>query len=326
MRYTDRIYGSVEITEPVALDIIATPEFQRLKDVDQAGYSEPHFPGSKHSRFEHSLGVYELLRRFGAPLAEQVAGLIHDVSHSAFSHTIDYIMHDGSGRYQTYQDEILADYVQHSRIAAILEKYGFPLAFIMDDANFPLKETELPDLCADRIDYSLRGLIVYGVASTAAVSHILTKLQTANGSWVFADVESARQYAQLFKELNDTYYCDTRTAHMYKTASDYIRRALDYGYIGRDDLYTTDTAVLQKIKPHHAHDLILQKLWLRMNNLTRWEVGNEDGAPVYCKSRCVDPLCRHEGVLRRLSDIQSEWKCIVAETLQPRRHFLKFYD
>jgi hypothetical protein len=326
MHYTDRIYGSVEITEPAALEIIATPEFQRLRYIDQAGYSEARFPNAKHSRFEHSLGVYELLRRFGAPLAEQIAGLLHDVSHSAFSHTIDYIVHDGSGKYQTYQDEILTEYLQHSSIAPVLRKYGYALDFITDDKNFPLKETELPKLCADRIDYSLRGFVVFGVASAPVVSHLLSQLEVADGRWFFSSVESARHYANLFKELNDVYYSDVPTAHMFKTTADYILRALDYGYIQWDDLYTTDTAVLEKIKPHHAHDLILQKFWLRMNNKIRWEAGDSNGVAVYCKSRCVDPLCRHEGAVRRLSDIHSEWKGIVAETLQPRRHFLKFYD
>jgi HD superfamily phosphohydrolase len=55
MLYTDSIYGDINIQEPVILDLINSPELQRLKDVDMAGYFEPHFPGSAHSRFEHSL-------------------------------------------------------------------------------------------------------------------------------------------------------------------------------------------------------------------------------------------------------------------------------
>ena len=95
MKYTDRIYGDVDITENVVVDIINSQAFQRLKGIDQAGYFEVYFPGTKHSRFEHSIGCYVLLKMYGASLEEQLAGLIHDVSHSAFSHTADYIFSGG---------------------------------------------------------------------------------------------------------------------------------------------------------------------------------------------------------------------------------------
>ena len=90
MKYLDQVYGENEINEPVILEIIASPEMQRLKGVDQAGYFEPYFPGVQHTRFEHSMGVYLLLKKYGAPLEEQIAGLIHDISHPAFSHAGDY--------------------------------------------------------------------------------------------------------------------------------------------------------------------------------------------------------------------------------------------
>ena len=46
MQYTDRVYGNVEIDEPVILELIDSKTFQRLKEIDQAGYFEPHFPGT----------------------------------------------------------------------------------------------------------------------------------------------------------------------------------------------------------------------------------------------------------------------------------------
>ena len=69
----DRVYGEQAITEPVLLDLIESPALERLKDVDQAGYFEPHFPGTKHSRFEHSLGACLLLRMYGSPIEQQLA-------------------------------------------------------------------------------------------------------------------------------------------------------------------------------------------------------------------------------------------------------------
>jgi len=284
MTFQDRVYGGITINDPVVLEIINTPEFRRLIDIDQGGYSHIHFPDSQHSRFEHSLGVYELLRRYNAPEEEQIAGLLHDVSHSAFSHTMDYIMADGSGTKQCHQDRIFAEYLRNSSIAEILKKYNLNIDRIVEDANFPLKENELPDICADRIDYSLRGFLVFKIAPREVVDYFLRHLKAENGKWFFNDSQSAERYANLFKELNTSCYCAPKTAHMFRTTAEYIKRGLDYGYINDEDLYTTDTEVLNKIRPHHNRDLILQKLFLRMENKARWEINKDDyDFQVMCK-------------------------------------------
>src|SRR5665647_287743 len=129
MIYQDRIYGEVEINEPVILDLINSHELQRLKEIDQSGYFEPYHPGSKHTRFEHSMGVYLLLQKYGAPIEEQIAGLIHDVSHSAFSHAVDYALSEGSEKEQSHQDNYFEEYVLQSSIPQILEKHGFDVKY-----------------------------------------------------------------------------------------------------------------------------------------------------------------------------------------------------
>jgi len=98
----DIIWGKIVINEPVAVEIIKTKAFQRLKGIDQAGYlplyNNPHNLDRKllkHTRYEHSIGVYWLLKIKGDSLEARISGLIHDVSHAAFSHTADYIFTGG---------------------------------------------------------------------------------------------------------------------------------------------------------------------------------------------------------------------------------------
>lgn len=126
MKYTDRVYGEFEITKPVILELINSQSLQRLKDIDQAGYRslwvKPDVEVGEydHSRFAHSLGVYLLLRKYDTQLEEQIAGLIHDVSHSAFSHCIDYVLDSGSETEHNHQDNLFADFIRKTEIPAII--------------------------------------------------------------------------------------------------------------------------------------------------------------------------------------------------------------
>lgn len=327
MEYQDKVYGQVEITEPVILDLINSQELQRLKEIDQAGYYEPYHPGSKHNRFEHSVGVCLLLNKFGASIEEQIAGLIHDVSHSAFSHAVDYALSEGSEKEQNHQDNYFEEYVLNSNIPKILEKYGFDVNYILEEKNFPLLETQLPDLCADRIDYSLRGLLAYNIAGLNKAKEILEKLKVQDNKWVFADFDSAYEYAKLFKILNDDYYSAITTAVMFRRVGDYLKYALSKNYIIKDDLYTTDKEVIDKINSNLAKDEKLDFLWKRMNNGGGYE-SNPDNydAEVYCKSRIVDPLCLDNGEIKRVSDIEPNWKGMVEQETKPKGYFIKFTD
>lgn len=327
MKYIDRIYGEFEITEPVVLEIIKSPEMQRLKGVDQAGYFEPYFPETKHDRFEHSLGVYLLLKKYSVPIEEQIAGLIHDVSHAVFSHAADYYFSAGQGGKQTHQDESFEEYVKNSSIPKILEKYNFDLKYILNDKNFPLKENNLPDICADRIDYSLRGILIFKIGDKSEIEYFLNHLKVENNQWVFDDFGSAKKYAGYFKILNRKHYSGLPTALMFRTVGDYVKYSLEKNYISKIDLYSTDDAVLAKISEYLEKDKKLKYLFDRMNNKISYKNDPDDFEErVVCKSRMVDPLCYYKGEVKRVSDINLEWKNIVIQEMKPKEYFLKFLE
>ena len=325
MKIMDSVYGEFEIAEPVILELIQSPSMRRLKGVDQAGYFEPHFPGTSHTRFEHSLGVYHLLNIYGAPLEEQIAGLLHDISHSAFSHCIDYILQEWDQKYHSYQDDIHEEFIKSTEIPDVLSRYGIDIGYILNDANFPLKENDIPDICADRIDYSLRTGIHIKEIDRSDIKSILSHLKAKNEKWIFDDFEAAAEYARFFLKLNDLYYSGLPSAIMFKTVGDYISYSLNKRYISKDDLYSTDKEVLVKIAEFHNKDERLKLLWDRMNNKIACENDPEDfGFKVYCKSRVIDPLCFHKEEIKKVSDIHPEWKNVIIEGLKPKVYFLKF--
>lgn len=327
MHIRDRVYGEHTITEPVVLELLNSPTLERLKSIDQAGYFEPYFPGFSHSRFEHSVGVFLLLRRYAAPLEEQLAGLLHDISHTAFSHCVDYVLEAGSGERQDLQDNVFAEYLLRSEIPAILARHGFAVDRIVNDENFPLKERTLPTLCADRIDYSLRSARVRNDHSTHDIADILAHLDVRNGDWVFRDRAHARIFGELFRHVNTKYFAGIESAVMFRTVSDYLRHAIEHAYITEADLFSTDQAVLTKIARYHRSDPLLQHLFARMNNQIPYQ--NDPTSTVQkivCKARIVDPLFFDGEAVRALSDADPAWSAIVQEESHPKEYRVRFDD
>lgn len=325
MRYVDNIYGEFDIKDPVVLDLIESDSLQRLKKIDMAGYFEPFFPGTAHNRFEHSMWVYALLKRYKASIEEQIAWLLHDISHGAFSHCLDYVFEEWSQKEHTHQDNIFEEYLKKSDISAILNKYRIDIDLIINDRNFPLKERSLPDLCADRIDYILRWALHYDKREVAEMHGILNHLKVVDNERVFDAKEYAEKFAELFKYINDLYYSDIFTAVMFQSSSDFIKQAIKQKYITKEDLYTTDHEVLDKIFPHLSSDKDLQTHRDRMNNKIPFQNNpNDYDVQVFCKNRIVDPLfIDDDGAIKKLSSVSKKRKNIVIK-VKPKEYFLKF--
>jgi putative nucleotidyltransferase with HDIG domain len=107
--YRDPVHGSIAFDwkrERFLIELIDTPEFQRLRRIKQLGAAQLVFPGAEHSRFCHSLGVAFLAKRVFDRLREDpnlpsgldfdetrrvvlAAGLLHDIGHGPFSHLFE---------------------------------------------------------------------------------------------------------------------------------------------------------------------------------------------------------------------------------------------
>jgi len=59
--FNDCIHGHIEL-HPLCVNIIDTPEFQRLRFIKQLSACYFVYPGASHNRFEHSLGYLLLIQ------------------------------------------------------------------------------------------------------------------------------------------------------------------------------------------------------------------------------------------------------------------------
>lgn len=95
----DPIHGDIKITGCL-VDLLQTPEVQRLHNIKQLGFAHLVFPGAHHTRFEHSLGSCMIASQIAdiLSLKEQdktlltCAAQLHDIGHGPFSHTLESIL------------------------------------------------------------------------------------------------------------------------------------------------------------------------------------------------------------------------------------------
>lgn len=152
----DNIYGGFEVGDAVIVELLKSPSLLHLKNISQYGVPDKYYHLRNYSRYEHSVGVMLLLRKLGATLEEQIAGLIHDVSHFAFSHVADWVFSEGNKGNEDLQNNLMEEFVRDGKIASTLIKHGFSADRLLNEENYSLLERKIPGLCADRIDYALR--------------------------------------------------------------------------------------------------------------------------------------------------------------------------
>lgn len=305
----DRVYGTVEIEDRVILKLMNSNVVQRLKGINQGGplllLNPDHFlSGYKTTRLDHSLGVCILLKRFNASLEEQIAGLLHDISHMVFSHATDFLFDRGIQQdyHELFHEKIILD----SEIPSILKKHNIDVKDILDDKKFPLLERKLPDLCADRIDYFLRDMCIYDGLIKEKVDTILNSLTVFKKEIVFNNIEMARLFAEKFIQANRMLYCNPFQSALFKVTSDALKLAMSKGFMNEDDLFSTDNLVLEKLRESNDEE-IMDKLNLISNFGVIEDKKNYD-FHLKSKVRCVDPKIIVDGKIVRLSDLDESYK------------------
>jgi len=172
----DPIWNNIRV-DALALELVDTPVFQRLRYVRQLGLAYLVYPGATHTRFEHALGAYHLCRIAIALLRERgiadvpeeectittIAALLHDVGHYPFSHALEEI---GA----TNHEEVATALVTTGPVASILRSRigeNAPervISLIRGEADAPLQGLVSGSLDLDKIEYLKRDAHMCGVA------------------------------------------------------------------------------------------------------------------------------------------------------------------
>jgi HD superfamily phosphohydrolase len=171
----DAVHGDIEMG-PLEVEIMDTPEFQRLRGIKQLGTAYLVFSSATHTRFEHSLGtswmahrILEVIKRSRPVSSDEeqlirVAALLHDITHIPFGHTLEderrvLPRHD--------KDEERAEhFLGQSSIAKILAREGIQDAVrqTLQPGNSYPSDIAGGAISADLLDYLRRDTYFCGLS------------------------------------------------------------------------------------------------------------------------------------------------------------------
>ena len=268
----DGIHGSMKLTGLI-LELVKTPEFQRLRHIRQLGLAYLVYPGANHSRFEHSLGAWNVARRLAGEVGLQedesmllqVGALLHDIGHGPFSHTFESIYkhyvreHD---HMRLGQDIILGrinitESENGGRIPEIIESYDYDFT-PKDVAELILGHSRKRylgqmlhgDVDVDQIDYLIRDAHYTGVAHGIIDLERLLKVLRIHGDELVVD-EKGIEAVEGMMVARSLMYSRVYFHHTVKIAEGMLTRALEFameeGYLW-DFWRMTDCRVLVELE------------------------------------------------------------------------------
>ena len=206
-----------------------------------------------YSRLDHSVGVALIIWNFTKDKTQTIAGLLHDVSTTVFSHVSDF--RKGDALTQTSTEEpttkmILSD----SALCKLMESDGIEPKDVVDYHIYPIADNEIPSLSADRLEYMYpSGLVLDGswtfeeIAKTYNNLTIL-KNEEKKDELGFKTIEMAELYCKKFcmighiLQLNENKLC-------LQLLSQIMTKAVELNVLQEEDFMTlSESKIIEKIE------------------------------------------------------------------------------
>jgi uncharacterized protein len=281
----DDIYGEFIITG-VLEELINSRAVQRLKGIHQGGASYLVNKDWSVTRYEHSIGVMLLIKKLGGSMEQQIAGLLHDISHTAFSHVIDFVF---DNKEEDFHEQKFSQIIENSDIPEILTRHGYKYEdLVLDHSQWSLLEQPAPFLCADRVDYTLRDMYQYGQIRMDEVNSFLEKLIVWEGRMVLRDIGTAEWFVKIYYKETINFFMDPLNIYGYHLLTGILQLAFQKQIISMEDMFKTDAEVMDLL--HSADDEDINVLLKKLHDkVTVTEDKNEYDFHHKNKIRHIDP-------------------------------------
>lgn len=307
----ETIFGPYKIKNLFAEKIFNSNALLRMKNIDQGGPSYYFDLAPKFSRYDHCIGVCKLIEMYGGSEKEQLVGVLHDVSHTAFSHVADFFFTENEDENHSYQDKIHINYLSNSDIKNIIFEYGHDIeSFDPDCGSYNMLEQSLPDMCADRIEYNLHTALVYNIYSKDEIDSILKDLRYENKKWFFVNIDAAIKFSRLPIKFMYEIWNSSDNVVLYDIFVKLLRKGIDLDIFKVDDLKTKDDLYIVS-KLNKSNDKNIIELMNKCRNISKIfkVVSKEEDFDKYfkIKFRGIDPLVKLNGKFYRLTKLNEEF-------------------
>jgi HD superfamily phosphohydrolase len=269
---------------------------------------------------EHSIGAFLQVRHVGAEVDEQVAALLHDISHTAMSHVVDFALSEpGEG---SFHEVHKMRYVNMTQIPEILRRHGYGDLKPLEEELYPLVEQPAPHLCADRLDYGLRDAVGFGNLSLEDARLIIASLKASPSPTspqrilALQDAQQALGLARAYMACDKDVWGNTAHGDLYIRTANLMKTLIKNGSVQEDELWTlSDDEFWAKMRL--AADADGQKA---MDRLETEGLPDEKGLPLprSAKVRTLDP-----DVLIAPSDQPSPLSVVLPEYAEEQQEYIR---
>lgn len=284
--------------DTVFLNIIGCPEFTRLHGIKQAGITGL-FAERSYSRYEHSVGVYFLLKYLGASLPQCIGGLLHDIYHTNFSHTIDELF---CGKNQESFHE-KNKYVFFEKCCGNIKRIlieTFPEISYTNFLDGPIMFiTKNKSFGADMLDYFMRDGFYEKIFTKEWVNLLVSKLSINDDRIVLNDFQMSKYFLEKTIYINDHAYMSPLSRGQYCLFTYILARAISNGVIQPEQIiygFNTDEEIYRKIRENCDTETMIQIV--RLENSTEFsfscdndKIWKKISVEITRKLRYLNPIC-----------------------------------
>ena len=190
LRVRDPIHDYIDLNSLQA-KLVDTPAYQRLRWIKQLGPINLVYPGANHTRHEHCMGTCHVIGKMADSIGlnssdkqlVSVAGLLHDLGHTAFSHLGDEV--------KGVEDHVIrtTNIISNTDLSDIISDEGLDPHEINQIilGNHKLGSLVSGDLDGDRLDYLVRDAHYTGVSTGVDMGRLIATMSMSDSNLVIKE-------------------------------------------------------------------------------------------------------------------------------------------
>ncbi len=272
-------FGPLEIQDPMVLELIQMPLFQRLKGLAYLGLHANLDPVTTYSRYDHIMGILYIIQHLPVSQQEKANILAPHMTEMALIDDPFSVDAQTASEQREHREKILKDH----QIQGALNTYNLSLDEVMDHLHKSLViHTQFPSPF-DYLEYILHFGILKGKITPEEAETVIKDLQYDESQKIiyFKTMDIAKKVGTLSLEITKIQQQEPERLAVYHWLKEMRNHALKRNFLTLDDLYQkTDAEILRMLE--ETEDAIIESLFDKIKTPTEgFEVTEDDGRLVH---------------------------------------------